>query len=174
MVDLGELSYQDSIELIKKFELLENPNPQSMDWSYIHESKATYIWLLEDSINPLGFLSYKILLHPNKTNFIYIVKIYVLKGYKKYEGNKAEEPILIEGKKVSRILFEEIYKKGVNILTLESACEKLDIYYERLGFKKNKEMSDFFAPIIGTNEQIMTKLVKEPKLSDIEKELFGG
>ena len=166
MIEIKELNFKNSEQLLDRFQRLENS--YGADWYDCEEERAKYIWLIEDIENPLGFLSYKVLLHPNKIDFIYIVKIYVLKNY------RGKNPKLIEEERVPEILFRQIDKKGVNILTLESACEKLDIHYERFGFEYNEEMSDFFAPIIGTNEQIMTKFIKEPELSDIEKGLFGS
>ena len=88
----------------------------------------------------------------------YIVKIYVLEDY------RGEIPILIEDERVSEILFRQINRKGVNILTLESACDKLDNYYESLGFKYNEDISNIFSSIIGTKEKIMVKqLFGNPK-----------
>ena len=171
MIEIKELNFKNSEQFLDRFQRLENS--YGADWYDCEEERAKYIWLIEDIDNPLGFLSYKILLHPNQIDFIYIVKIYVLKGYKKYKENKEKEPILIEGKRVSEILFEKINKKGVNILTLES-IEELDTYYEKLGFEYNEEMSNFFAPIIGTKEPIMSKIIRKPEVPDNEKDLFGG
>ena len=91
------------------------------------------------------------MIHPNQIDFIYIVKIYVLKDYRK------KTPILIEEERVSEILFRQINRKNINILTLESTCSGLDDYYERLGFKYNEDVNDLFASIIGTNEKIIVK-----------------
>jgi len=93
------------------------------------------------------------MLHPNKIDFIYIVKIYVLKYY------RGKNPALIEEEKVSEILFRQIDRKEINILTLESSCEKLDNYYEKLGFEYNRDISEMFSPIVGTNEKIIIKIV---------------
>ena len=164
-IEIKELTYKQSKQLLYKFQKLEKS--YGTDWYDCEEKDAKYIWLIKNIEHPLGFLSYKILVHPNQIDFIYIVKIYVLENY------RDKNPQLIKEERVFNILFRQIHRKGVNILTLESACEKLDIHYESFGFENNKEMSDFFAPIIGTNEQIMTKFIKEPELSAIEKELFG-
>ena len=147
-MELQELSYDKSRELISIFESWEEPSCFSIDWVDVHEPSATYIWLLEDIKEPLGFLSYKILILPNKIDFVYIVKIYVLKMH------RGKNPILVEKERVSEILFRQIDRKGVDILTLESACKDLDRYYENIGFKYNKEISEIFANEIGTSEQI--------------------
>ena len=165
MIEIKELNFENSEQLLYKFQRLEKS--YEVDWYDCEEEDANYIWVIENIENPLGFLSYKILLHPNQIDFIYIVKIYVLENY------RGRNPQLIENERVSEILFRQIDRKGVNILTLES-IEILEIYYKRLGFKKNQEMSTFFAPIIGDNRKIMTKFIKEPELSDIEKGLFGS
>lgn len=169
---IRELSYQDSKSFIAYFEELENPSPWSTDWVDVEEKNATYIWFLEleDIIEkPLGFLSYKILVLPNTLDFVYIVKIYVLKTH------RGENPILIDNERVSKILFDEIDRKDVNILTLESACEDLDIYYKRLGFEYNVDISSKFATIISTREEILYRRRENPSniMSDTEKEIFG-
>lgn len=169
MIDIKELSYDESRELILTFEFLEQPSPLSTDWVDVEEDKAKYIWLIENIEKPLGFLSYKKLILPNQVDFIYIVKIYVLKSH------RGSNPILVEEERVSEILFREIDKRNVNILTLESACEELDRYYESLGFEYNKEISDIFAKEIETTEQIMYRKKKdiEIELSDEEKKMFS-
>ena len=58
---------------------------------------------------------------------------------------------------MSEILFREIAKKKINILTLESACEKLDIYYKDLGFRYDADTNNMFSSIIGTSANIMLK-----------------
>ena len=149
MAVIRELTFQDSKQFLEKFQLLENS--YYSDWCDCEDENAQYIWLFKDIENPLGFLSYKILIHPNQIDFIYIVKIYVLKDY------RDKTPILIEEERVSEILFRQIDRKNINILTLESACNELDDYYESLGFKYNEDVSDIFSSIIGTNEKIMVK-----------------
>lgn len=166
-IGIKELSFVQSAELLTKFQLLENSF--GSDWYDCEKEEATYIWLMKDIKNPLGFLSYRVLILPNKIDFIYIVKIYVL------EIHRGTNPSLIEGERVSEILFRQIDRKGVNILTLESACKELDIYYESLGFKYNKEISEEFAKIIGTGEEIMYRKKEDinMEVSDEMKELFG-
>ena len=170
MLDIKELSYEESRGLISIFESLEEPVLLSTDCVDVEESRAKYIWLIEDMKKPLGFLSYRLFILPNKIAFIYIVKIYVLGAY------RGTSPILFEDRRVSEILFNEIDKRNVNILTLESACENLDRYYEGLGFKYNKEISDIFAKVIRTTEQIRYRKKKDIaiELSDEEKRMFGG
>ena len=136
---IKELSYEESKEYLYKFQIKEKS--YGTDWYDCEDENATYIWLIEiENINekPLGFLSYKKMILPIKVGFIYIVKIYTLYTH------RGEKPTLFNGNRVSEILFNEIDRKGINILTLESACEKLDIYYKSLGFKYNKEISDEF------------------------------
>lgn len=169
---IRELSYQNSRKYIQYFESLEKPSPLSMDWVDVDDSNATYIWWLEIESGiekPLGFLSYKVLILPNKIDFIYIVKIYVLKSH------RGENPTLVEDERVSEILFRQIDRKGVNILTLESACEELDVYYKSLGFEYNEEISQVFAKEIGTIEQIMyrRKEVISDNIPDEVKDLFS-
>ena len=156
MVEIKELSFFDLQSYLNRFQLLEK--------AYGAE---TYIWLFENIDNPIGFLSYKVLGLPNIIHFVYILKIYVLELYR---GNN---PILVEDERVSKILFRQIDKKGLDILTLESACKKLDFYYENLGFEYNKEISNKFSKIIGISEQIMYKQKKDIELSDEEKIFFS-
>ena len=120
MVEIKELSFFDSQSYLNRFQLLEKA--YGADWYGAEDENATYIWLIEDINKPLGFLSYKVLILPNRIEFVYIVKIYVLKSHR---GNN---PILFEDERVSKILFRQIDKKGVDILTLEYACENLDFY----------------------------------------------
>jgi len=176
VIDIKELSYQESQKFISAFDTLEeslyisHTDRNFSDWVDVEEVRARYIWLVEDMEKPLGFLSYRVLILPNKIDFIYIVKIYVLKSHRE------ENPILVEEERVSEILFREIDRRNVNILTLESACKKLDRYYESLGFEYNKEISDIFAQEIKTTEQIMYRKKKdiEINLSDEEKKMFGN
>jgi len=168
MIEIKEFSYFASKEYISKFEILEKPDPLSTDWIDVEDSRATYIWVLENIIDkPLGFLSYKVLILPNRIDFIYIVKIYVL------HTHRGEAPNLIEGERISSILFRELAKKEINIFTLESACEQLDRYYAELGFRYIKEVSTELASVIETTAPIMHKIEKKKSLSDIEKAMFG-
>lgn len=124
MVEIKELFYEESRGLLYKFQVSE----KAYGTEWYEDEEATYIWLIEDIKQPLGFLSYKVLIAPNKIDFIYVVKIYVLKSH------RGTNPILIDDERVSKILFREIDKKGVNFLTLESACERLDLHYQKFGF----------------------------------------
>jgi len=165
---IKELSYEESKEYLSKFQ--QEEKSYGADWYDCEDGSAIYIWLIEIGyINekPLGFLSYKKMILPNKVDFVYIVKIYAL------HTHRGENPTLFNRKRVSEILFDEIDKKGVNILTLESACEKLDIYYKSLGYIFSKELSDEFARVIGTREEIMYRIKNNIKLSDEEKNMFG-
>ena len=151
MVDIKNLDFLNSRNLLSKFQSLENS--YYSDWYDCEDENAKYIWLIKDIENPLGFLSYKILPHLNQIDFIYIVKIYVLNDY------RGTNPTLIEEERVSEILFRQIYRQGINILTLESACDELDVYYETLGFRYDKDVSEMFSHIVGTHEKIMVKKV---------------
>jgi len=163
-VEIRESTFENSRELLAKFQRLENS--YGADWYDCEEESAKYIWLIENIENPLGFLSYKVLVLPNQIDFIYIVKIYILKSH------RGQNPTRIEEERVSEILFRQIDRKDVNILTLESACEELDVYYQSLGFKYNEEMSEIFAKVIGTREQIMYR-ARQDKNKDIPDELNG-
>ena len=151
MIDIQNLDFFNSKFLLNKFQALENS--YGMDWYDCEDENTEYIWILEGIDNPLGFLSYKILSHPNQIDFIYVVKIYVLEDY------RGEDPRLIEEERVSEILFRQIDRQGINILTLESACEILDTHYEKLGFKYNKDVSGIFSSIIGTTQKILVRMV---------------
>ena len=124
-----------------------------MDWYDCEDENAKYIWVINGVDNPLGFLSYKILFDSIIKEYIYIVKIYVLSQY------RGQTPILIEEERVSEILFRQIERQGINILTLESACEELDDYYESLGFRNIQEVNNGFSQITGTHAKIIVKTV---------------
>ena len=151
MINIQNLDFSNSKPLLDRFQILEKS--YGMDWFDCEDENAKYIWVVEDIENPLGFLSYKILPHPNQIDFIYIVKIYVLEDY------RGKNPRLIEEERVSEILFRQIDRQGINILTLESACERLDTHYEKLGFKYNKDVSGIFSSIIGTTQKILVRMV---------------
>lgn len=151
MIDIQNLDFSNSKPFLDRFQILEKS--YGMDWYDCENENAKYIWVVEDIENPLGFLSYKILPHPNQIDFIYIVKIYVLEDY------RGENPRLIEEERVSEILFRQIERQGITILTLESACTKLDIHYEKLGFKYYKDVSGVFSSIIGTTQKILVRMV---------------
>ncbi|WP_419777761.1 GNAT family N-acetyltransferase [Malaciobacter marinus] len=151
MIKVKNLDYVNSISLLNKFQILEES--YYSDWYDCDDENAEYIWAIDGIDNPLGFLSYKILFDSNINEYIYIVKIYVLSQY------RGQTPILIEGERVSEILFRQIEKKEINILTLESACDKLDDYYESLGFRNIQEISNGFSQIKGTHAKIIVKTV---------------
>ena len=153
MIDIQNLDFSNSRSFLKRFQILENSF--GMDWYDCEDENAKYIWVINGVDNPLGFLSYKILFDSIIKEYIYIVKIYVLSQY------RGQTPILIEEERVSEILFRQIERQGINILTLESACERLDTHYEKLGFKYNKDVSEIFSSIIGTSEKIMVKTFLE-------------
>jgi len=165
---IKELDYQNSREYLGKFQYFEKS--YEADWYDCEDEKATYIWWIEVEVTdekPLGFLSYKQMISPNRVDFIYIVKIYVL------HTHRGQEASLIDGERVSMILFRELVKKEVNILTLESACKDLDKYYETLGFMYIKDVNFEFTSIIGTEEKIMIKIQDRRLLSENEQQIFG-
>lgn len=165
---IREISYHDSREYLNKFQKEEKS--YGVDWYDCEDKDATYIWWIESEViseNPLGFLSYKKMILTNSIDFVYIIKIYVLKTH------RSENPILIEGERVSIILFKELDKKEVNILTLESACTELDVYYKNLGFSYNKEISGEFSKSIGTSEKIMYRRKEDILFTDAERNMFG-
>lgn len=159
------MSYLDSREYLYKFQTTEKSF--GTDWVDAEEETANYIWLLENIHDPKGFLSYKVYILQNTDEFLYIVKIYVLNDY------RGEEPILINDERVSQILFRELSNKGINILTLESADEKLDTYYESLGFKYNETKSKIYSEVIDIRGRLI--MVKEinKEIPEEEKQLFG-
>ena len=77
MINIQNLDFSNSKPLLDRFQILEKS--YGMDWFDCEDENAKYIWVVEDIENPLGFLSYKILPHPNQIDFIYIVKIYYLR-----------------------------------------------------------------------------------------------
>ena len=165
---IREISYHHSREYLNKFQKEEKS--YDVGWYDCEDKDATYIWWIESEDipeNPLGFLSYKKMILPNSIDFVYIVKIYVLKTY------RGKNPILIEGKRVSIILFRELDKKEVKILTLEPACSKLDVYYKNLGFSYNEEISEEFSKAIGTSEKIMYRRKEDILFTDAERNMFG-
>ncbi len=164
----------ESQNLLNYFNELEKAY-LTIDWIG-SEDGDKYIWLIDDSFipeKPIGFIAYKEYLLHNKEEFIFIVKIYVLKGF-----SRVSNPHLIEKKKASEILFERVEALGKPIITLESACEKLDNHYKDFfGFKYNVEVANQFSTIIGNKgEHIMYKKVNAPKLDiskDEQNRLFG-
>lgn len=172
MIKIEEFSYEDSRKYLYLFQRAEEQQRNRFlgtDWYDCDDENATYIWLLNDLDEPIGFLSYKRIFLDDTKDFIYIVKVYVLKNH------RGKNPILIEERRVSHILFQEIYQKGINILTLESADDKLDNYYKRLGFKYNEEISRILSGKIDSkNRQILHKIQKTNDVPDEQKALFGA
>lgn len=163
---IQELNFIDSKRYLDTFYFKEKPS--CSDWYEAEESNAQYIWKFANIDIPIGFLSYKVYQLPNTKEFLYIVKIFVLKEY------RGESPILIENERVSQILFREIERKGINILTLESADIKLDGYYKKLDYKKNEEMNRIISPIIGKKRDIMVKIInREVEFSEEELKVLG-
>jgi len=153
MIEVKELSFVESKPFLDIFYMEEKPT--FSDWYEAEDENAEYIWVIEDLKKPRGFLSYKIFILPNSKDFLYIVKIYALNGY------RGEEPILFNKERVSEILFRQIVMKGINILTLESAGEKLDAYYQQLGFEYNVEKSRIFSSVIdGKDRDIMVREIR--------------
>jgi hypothetical protein len=90
------------------------------------------------------------------------------------ENYRGKNPILIEERRVSHMLFQEIYQKGINILTLESADDKLDAYYKRLGFEYNEEINRILSGKIDSkNRQILHRIQKTNDIPDDVQKLFG-
>lgn len=93
--------------------------------------------------------------------------------YKKY--NNDSEVKLINNKRASTILFEKIMSEGYNILTLNSANEKLSSYYN---FVYNPKVCELFAKKVNKEakgflyldlQQSTRNISKDPDLS----KLFG-
>lgn len=174
MIKIEEFSYEDSRKYLYLFQreeeqlLAKQGQMLGADWYECDDENATYFWLLKDIDDPLGFLSYKPIFLDDTKDFIYIVKVYVLENY------RGKNPILIEERRVSYILFQEIYQKGINILTLESADDKLDNYYKRLGFEYNEEISRILSGKIDSkNRQILHRIQKTNDIPDDVQKLFG-
>lgn len=169
-----ERSRDESQNLLNYFNDLEKAY-LTTDWSG-SEDGDKYIWLIDNSVvpeKPIGFIAYKEYLLHNKKEFIFIVKIYVLKGF-----SRVPNPFLIDDKKASMILFERLEALGKSIITLESACEKLDKHYEYFfGFIYNDDIANQFSEIINIKgEHIMYKKINTPKLDiskDEQDKLFG-
>jgi hypothetical protein len=168
------LSRDASETLLSYFNVLEKAY-LTTDWAG-SEDGDKYIWLIDNSVlpeKPIGFIAYKEYSLHNMEEFIFIVKIYVLKGF-----SRVPNPHLIENKKASNILLERLEALGKPIITLESACGKLDKHYEDFfGFKYNVEIANQFSKIIGIKgEHIMYKKINAPKLDiskDEQNRLFG-
>jgi hypothetical protein len=161
------MSYLESRELLNKFQILEQEHDLYLtNWVDVEDESVRYIWAIENFDDPRGFLSYKILALANVNEFIYIVKIYVLKDY------RGKTPILIDDERVSQILFRQISVKDIDILTLESADEKLDKYYKSMGFEYNEEKSRIYSQIIDSkNRQIMVREINK-EIPEEELRLF--
>lgn len=167
MMEIKEMSYMESRELLNKFQISEQEHDLYLtNWVDVVDESAKYIWAIENFEDPRGFLSYKILPLANANEFIYIVKIYVLKDY------RGKTPILIDDERVSQILFRQISIKNVDILTLESADIKLDKYYKSMGFEYNEEKSRIYSQVIDSkNRQIMVREINK-EISEEEMQLF--
>lgn len=166
-MEVKELSIEDSRKLLYDFQILEQKHDFYLsDWFDAEDDEAIYIWVIENSKDPRGFLSYKKFYIADIKDFIYIVKIYVLKEYR---GNN---PQLVNNERVSNILFNEIFRKGIDILTLESADEKLDTYYENKGFIYNQDLSTTYSQVIDSkNRRIMVR-ENENNIPEEELEFF--
>jgi hypothetical protein len=170
-----ELPLNMSQEYLNIFESLEEPD--GMDWFESDEAER-YIWLLDISNEkeiPIGFIGYNELKLNKDEDFFYIVKVYVLGKYKQYKN--PNHVTRINGDKVFSILFRRIISKGKSIITLESAHEKLDKYYEKeLGFQYNYEVSEKFSEIISSKQRNIMYLDKKRRDLKIDhewKSLFG-
>ncbi|MEJ2499075.1 MAG: hypothetical protein P8Y46_07200 [Sulfurovaceae bacterium] len=167
-----ELSREESRKYLDSFEIQEyRSNPPSTDW-YDSDSASLYVWIIdvtnEEEI-PIGFIGYNLFSTMNDEEFIYIMKFFVLKKYRKYNNENLIESI--EGEKVSSLLFKNIMSKNKNIITLTPANERLSKYYEReYGFIYNKEISEKFADIVGVSicELMYLNLEVETRRDKIE------
>lgn len=147
-----ELSREESQQYLALFQKLEYKSRlPSTDW-YGGDDASFYIWAVDITDGekiPIGFIGYDLFALSKDEEFIYIVKFFVLGEYKKYYNKSVVK--LIEGEKLSSILFKEIIAKGKNIITLTFANEKLKDHYNReFGFIHNKEISEKLADIVGT------------------------
>lgn len=147
--DLSKEKSQEYLDLFQKLEY-QNRVP-STDWDGGDDANF-YIWAVDITDGgkiPICFIGYDLFALSKDEEFIYIVKFFILGEYKKYYNKSVVK--LIEGEKLSSILFKEIIAKGKNIITLTFANEKLKHYYNReFGFIHNKEISEKFADIVGT------------------------
>jgi len=182
-MDIQHLNYTESSRYLYEFSVSEKSSVKEIATDRKNEAK--YIWIVNkadiatEMDKGIGFLSYSIYPIPESDKaFIYIVKIHTLKEY------RGETPITINGKRVREILFEEIemiedvHKKlDIDIITLVSANEKLDIFYQDLGFNDLPEGSviEKYSQLIMTNDPIMYRIKQTSnlELSDEEKTIFG-
>lgn len=175
--DLSKEKSQEYLDLFQKLEY-QNRVP-STDWDG-GENANSYIWLVDvtdGSKIPIGFIGYDTLALPNGEEFIYIVKFFVFGKYKKY-CNQGDVK-LVEGEKVSSLLFKEVKSKGKSIITLTSASKKLDTYYQKeYGFIYDEKISEKLASIVGVFSDGFLYLDLESeksssKIKDMPKNLFG-
>jgi len=179
-VIIKELSRNDSEEYLDKFRALEYKNSLGMmSWIFSEDAKY-YIWLIDISSieeEPIGFIGYNLFTLENNEEFIYIMKFFVFREYRKYGNPNSIK--LVGKKKVSSMLFERIAKKGKNIITLTSASDELDTYYQdTYGFKYDEDISEKFANIVGIDSDGFLYLDLEKPQRTLEsvnesKRLFG-
>jgi len=138
-----ERNYRQSEELLKEFQITEKVF--GCEWDDAEDENANYIWVVDivESERPIGFLAYKLLYLREKTEFTYILKLFVLNEY------RGENPILMEDERISKVLFNTVVRKGYKIVTLEPSCERLEEHYqEEFGFKYIETISKIFANVI--------------------------
>lgn len=182
-MDVTHLTYKESGRLLHEFSVSERSNVREVATEW--KNHANYIWIIKKALSEneidtgIGFLSYNIYpIADSIKSFIYIVKIHVLKDY------RGDTPTLIDGKRASQILFDEVEKiedeyskSDIDIITLISANEELDKFYKDLGFKDLPEgkVTEEYSRKISTADPIMYRIKQksELKLSDGEEVLFG-
>lgn len=176
------LDYNKSSKFLYLFSMSNRKSVK--DIATDRKNDANYIWIVkqpmteDETEKPIGFLSYIVYPISNNRAFIYIVKIHVLEEYRR------EGAILFDEVRVSEILFKEIEKKedeqkklSIDVITLVSANETLDLYYTNLGFKNLPigEVSMQYSKVINTNDPIKYRIKESSKITinDSEKLIFG-
>ena len=179
MIEPINLSRDESETLLSYFNILDKAY-LTTDWAG-SEDGDKYIWLIDNSFEPekpIGFIAYKEEFLHNTEEFIFIVKIYVLKGF-----SRVHNPHLIDNMKASEILLKRLEALGKPIITLESACEKLDKHYETFfKFIYNEDIANLFSKTLGIEgKHIMYKKNNTQKSDssesaiskDEENKMFG-
>lgn len=179
-IRFSELSRADSQKYLDLFEYNEYKDSFSGTNWWGSDEANYYLWLVDitDPFNeiPIGFIGFNLYTLP-KEEFIYIVKFYVLNDYRKYD-NETERK-LIDGKKVSSLLFDKIKSKRKDIITLTPANNALEKYYQKeYGFTYNYKVCDKLASNISVNcDRILyldlAKEIRNLKNEDTLTSLFG-
>lgn len=143
MLSVIERDYRRSQVLLKEFQITEQVF--GCEWDDAEDYAANYIWVVDivESERPIGFLAYKLLYLKQEKAFTYILKLFVLNEY------RGEDPVLMDGERVSKVLFNTVVRKGYEIVTLEPSCERLEEHYQdEFGFKYVETISKIFADAI--------------------------